>query len=85
MSQAVSKIKGLQDKLPSVDKCMAIILLLINIFFPGVGTMICACIKGGFVMENLVVGLIQFLTACCIIGWIWSIWWGVVIIQKSSG
>jgi hypothetical protein len=84
MTEAVSKLKQLQDQLPKTDKCIGLILLIINIIFPGVGTMLCACIGGHFKWENLVVGIIQLLTACCLIGWIWSIWWGIIIFQKSS-
>jgi hypothetical protein len=84
MSKVTSKFKELQESLPKVDKCIGIVLLLLNIFFPGLGTMICACIGGKFQVEHLIVGLIQLFTAACIIGWVWSIWWGVIILMKSG-
>src|SRR5690349_17248994 len=60
---AESKIQKLQDKLPIVDKCLATVLLIMNIFFPGWGTMLCGCLKDDFVWINLVIGLIQFFTS----------------------
>ena len=32
---------------------------------------------------QLVIGLIQFLTAAFLIGWIWSIYWGYLIVMKA--
>ncbi len=85
MSEAISKFEEIKGKLPQVNKVMAIALLVINCIFPGVGTMICGCIGTKFETDNILVGLIQLLLAGCIIGWIWSIWWGIIILQKSSG
>ena len=63
-----------------VNKPMHILILILNIFFPGVGTMISACLSGGSNLTyTLVIGLIQFFTAGCLIGWIWSIYWGILI------
>ncbi len=85
MSEAVSKFEELKGKLPTLNKVMAIVILVLNIFFPGVGTLICACIGPKFETDNIIVGLLQLLLAGCIIGWIWSIWWGIIVLQKASG
>ncbi len=85
MSEAITKFEQLKGKLPSVNKVMAITLLVLNIFLPGVGTLICACIGPKFETDNLIVGILQLLFAGCIIGWVWSIWWGIIILQKASG
>ena len=61
------------------------VILLLNIFFPGVGTMLSACCGGaGCVTEQVFVGILQLLLAATLIGWIWSIWWGFLIIGGSS-
>jgi hypothetical protein len=85
MSEAISKFEQLRGKLPQVNKVMGIVLLVLNIFLPGVGTLICACIGPKFEADNIIVGLLQLLLSGCIIGWVWSIWWGIIILQKSSG
>ena len=85
MSEAVSKLESAKGKLPVVNKTLGVILLVLNIFFPGLGTMICSCVGPKFEADNLIVGILQLLLAGCIIGWIWSIWWGIIILQKASG
>lgn len=77
-------LEEIQGEIPSTTQVTAIILLIINIFFPGWGTIIMSFI-GGFKVKTLIVGILQFLTAFIIIGWIWSIWWGILCLQKSSG
>ena len=78
--------KEWQDKIPAVDKVMAIICLLINaLFWPGLGTMILAFMnKGGMEQCTLIIGIIQWLTCPLLIGWIWAIWWGFLAFQKAS-
>lgn len=69
----------------SVDKPLHIIIFIINIFFPGIGTMISGCIaKSGFSGYTIVIGLLQLLTAWIIVGWVWSIIWGWLIFKKSD-
>ena len=62
-----------------VDPPLHIILFLLNIFFPGWGSMISACCcKDGFHTNAFVFGLLQFLFSWAILPWIWSIvhgWW----------
>lgn len=88
MSAAVAKTEGfftsLKNHLPTLNKVMAIIILILNIFFPGIGTMCLACVGGSFQVEHLIVGLVQLLLAALIIGWVWSILWGVLVVLKSS-
>ena len=78
-----SLLERWQAEIPIVNGCTAIILLIINIFLPGVGTIV-MCFLGGFKPNTLLVGLLQFFTAFLIIGWIWSIWWGVICLSKSK-
>ena len=77
-----------QDDIPKCSQVLGIIALLINIFFiPGLGTMLAALVHeegGGMRQCTLIIGLIQFFTAGCLIGWIWAIWWGFLIFQKAK-
>ena len=75
-----------QQSIPSIDKTMALILWLINIlFWPGLGTMISAFMGGGdMITDQLIVGILQWLTCGCIVGWIWAIWWGYLLYQKAK-
>ena len=76
---------GLCDK--SVVKCpepWPLVFLILNIVLPGWGTMMSAyCDPAGFNTDALLVGLAQLITAFIIIGWFWSIFWGVRIYQKG--
>lgn len=73
----------LQAEIPATTQVIAIILLIINIFFPGIGTIIMS-FMGGFKVKTLIVGIVQLCTAFIIIGWIWSIYWGILCLQKSK-
>ena len=74
-----------QSSIPSMSKGMATILLIINIFFPGLGTMISACAGGGnMITDQLIVGILQWFTAGCLVGWIWAIWWGFLMMGKAK-
>jgi hypothetical protein len=81
---AVSWYSKMKNHLPELSQGLAIAILIINIFFPGIGTMCLACIGGQFDKDHLIIGLIQFVLAMCIIGWIWSIMWGVFLVMKAK-
>ena len=70
---------------PTTGFC-AILLFLCNVFFPGVGTMLnaCCCGKGPATVKGLCIGFLQLLTASFLLGWLWSIWWGVEILHASA-
>ena len=68
---------------PIVDrKPWGIICLVMNVFFPGTGSLIAA---GN--MEDIrtfVFGILQMLLTLILIGWLWSIIWGILIFVRSE-
>mmetsp|Transcript_17399 Transcript_17399/g.20202 ORF Transcript_17399/g.20202 Transcript_17399/m.20202 type:complete len:82 (+) Transcript_17399:21-266(+) len=75
-----------QQTIPSIKgEYMAIILWWVNICYPGAGTLASSCLgEPDWIMDQIIVGILQWLTACCFIGWIWSVWWGGLIYKKRS-
>mmetsp|Transcript_7227 Transcript_7227/g.22204 ORF Transcript_7227/g.22204 Transcript_7227/m.22204 type:complete len:96 (-) Transcript_7227:106-393(-) len=68
---------------PAMDSTnMGILILLLNIFLPGIGSIVTGVSKSK--TSTIIVGVLQLLTSWIIVGWIWSIWWGILIYQKSS-
>ena len=74
------------NRIPSVDGAVAIIILIINIFFPGIGTMIIGCVGGNTnCLAWFCIGLLQiFLVPIFLIGWIWSIITGCKVMSQSG-
>lgn len=73
-----------QSDIPSLPKGLAIVLLILNIIFPALGTAFSACLGDKFRPTQLIVALLQFVTVFIIVGWIWSIWWGILIFNKAK-
>ena len=68
----------------ATDKGLATICLILNIFFPGVGTIINACM-GDSPVSGIIYGILQMITIVFFFaGWIWSIVYGVKILNKSN-
>ena len=64
---------------------MGLLVFLMNIFWAGSGTIVAGIMVGGDkVKNNVIVGLIQWLTAFLIVGWIWSIVVGYAIWKVSK-
>ena len=77
--------QGACDKsVVKVDKTMALILLIVNILFSGIGTMISACIGPEFNSMALIFGILQLICTFLIFGWCWSIYHGVLIYKKAE-
>ena len=68
-----------------VGKPLHVVFFILNIIFPGWGTMLSACLNtsGQFSSITLITGLVQLLTCWLIVGWIWSILWGYLIYKKA--
>jgi hypothetical protein len=73
-----------EDPFPSLSMVTAWIILLINIFLPGVGTIIVGCLGVSTPWYFILMGIFQLITAPFIIGWIMAIWTSVVLIMYSK-
>ncbi len=72
------------DPYPHLSMPTAWIILIINIFMPGIGTMIVACLGTNNSVYFLVSGLFQLITAYFLIGWILAIWTSVELILSAK-
>mmetsp|Transcript_9548 Transcript_9548/g.10559 ORF Transcript_9548/g.10559 Transcript_9548/m.10559 type:complete len:86 (+) Transcript_9548:42-299(+) len=69
-------------QLPKVkSKVWVWIILILNIVLPGVGTMVAGCIYKCH-RKSIIIGLLQLLLFPFIIGWVWSVIWGVLIVKQ---
>ncbi len=66
------------------------LLLILNIILPGSflssvgsGTMIASCYERPCSKTQFLLGALQLYTAFFIIGWVFSIYWGVLLFYKS--
>ena len=79
-----------EESILMVDRFTGFAALFLNIFLPGSGTLLagiigCKCEMRLF-LNNLVVALIQLvLVPYALLGWIWSIYTGILIYEKSGG
>lgn len=71
------------SKIPIISTSCAVILLIVNIFLPGWGTVALMCFSHHHKIYFLLIGLLQFLLTCIIIGWVWAIITSVQVIKKS--
>ena len=76
-----------EKSIVKVDRNMGIIVLLLNVFFSGIGTIVAGVLVGGTfqVINNIIVGFLQLiLFPYCFLGWIWSLYTGWLIYKKSK-
>ena len=76
----------INNSTPKVESNMAIIILLVNFFFPGIGTLLAGIMTQETEKKNpaIIVGIIQFILASFLIGWLWAIYWGYKIYAISK-
>ena len=78
------QIWDLVRAVPILTKPLGIICAIINVFLPGWGTMISTCAGGGVVAKTqIIIGLLQFVTAPILVGYIWSWYWAYLIVTKA--
>ena len=75
-----------QAEIPAVKgELICIILWFLNLVAPGWGSCFVSCLGDkDCIVSQVIVGILQMLTAGCIVGWVWSIWWGALIYKKHS-
>jgi len=67
------------------DNCHGILVLILNILVSGLGTFLVGCAFTKQVNNQIMLwGLLQFICMIILVGWIWSIWWGVVYFIKRN-
>ena len=73
---------------PKVSLPVAYVTAFVNVILPGFGTMIAAFAatttsQSAVSKTQLAIGLMQFLTTFALVGWVWSIYWGWLIVQRA--
>ena len=78
--------EGWQGEIPAVKgEIITIIIWVMNLFRPGMGTFVSSCLGDSHcISSQVIVAILQMLTAVCVVGWVWSIWWGALIYKKHS-
>eukprot|EP01136_Pigoraptor_vietnamica_P031787 Opistho-1_new@92796 len=86
--------------IPKMIMPLAIMCCVFNFLFPGLGTIIaafivlCPCpasnpgmgfgLRIGSFFTNLIMGCVQMFLSLFIIGWVWSIMWGLAFVASSA-
>lgn len=80
------QISTCHGSIKPITRCGAIVILIINILLPGIGTIIYGCcyldqtLRKGYILT----GFLQLLFAACLVGWIWSIYTGCKICDAAK-
>jgi len=73
----------LKKWIPNVgNSTWGLVIFIIDIILPGIGTLIAGCV--GNHPKSFIIGILQLILACLLIGWIWSIIWGYLIWKRSK-
>ena len=80
------RVWELCSNVPEISNIWAYVCFVLNLIFPGIGTMLCSCLGDANVNKTqLTIGLIQLMTSVYLLGWVISIYWGYLIVKKSKG
>ncbi|XP_030854573.1 protein SPEC3-like [Strongylocentrotus purpuratus] len=95
--QQTNQPNACRAAIPSMHIAMAVTCLILNIFLPGIGTIVagfavfCCANPGqsdggkvGTFCLNFWVGILQLFLTLFLVGWIWAIIWGTVMIAMSA-
>ena len=80
------RVWELATNVPELGNIWAYICFILNLIFPGIGTMLCACLGDSNMNKTqLIIGIVQLMTSIYLLGWFVSIYWGYLIVKKSKG
>ena len=80
----MEQVQSIVDHCQPTPPIIAIISLILNIFFSGWGTILNGLMGPVIDPIQIVIGVIQLITAICVVGWVWSIVWGVIIFMRRK-
>jgi hypothetical protein len=69
---------------PSLQTGLALAVLILNIFLPGIGTMVMG-MNSSNGASWICIGIFQLLLAFMVIGWIWAVITGIICLSKARG
>ena len=69
--------------IPELPRGLAIMIFLCNLFFPSSGTFFMACIGDKLRKTQFIIAILQFITTFILVGFFWSIAWGIIALKKS--
>ncbi|KAL0490980.1 hypothetical protein AKO1_009775 [Acrasis kona] len=74
-------------KVPKLSSPWHIICFILNVFTPGIGTILAALVTKSATKRkwNLLFGVLQLVLAAFIIGWLWSVVWGLLMLYRNKG
>ena len=82
--EAAKAIGSCKKAVVKVQPPMHIVLFIVNIIFPGWGTMISACLDKKLNTDALLYGILQCVFFWTIVCYIWSVVHGYWIFEKGS-
>ena len=78
----MDQAKECTDHCQPTPPVIALISLLLNIFLSGWGTILNGLMGPAIDTTQILFGVIQLVTTVCVVGWIWSIVWGIITVDK---
>ena len=77
--------EGMKGSIPIMEKNVAFFLLLLNICWPGLGTLIWSykAINSSAFKLQLLCAILQMIFWGFIIGWLWSVYWGSLAFERG--
>ena len=84
MEENDPKMWDAMKEMPNIPFPLNAVCFIMNLIFPGTGTMIASFFFGGCSKAMFLIGVFQSLTSVLILGWVWSIYWGYLICKASS-
>lgn len=85
-STSDSELWGLLTDVPKLNGITALICAILNVGISGFGTIVAGCIadKDGWNKTQIFIGLLQLMTSVYIVGWLASLYWSYLLMQKAS-
>jgi hypothetical protein len=68
---------------PELPVGLALAVLVLNIFLPGIGTMVMGCNSGAYAGSWVCIGICQMFLSLLFIGWVWGIITGIICLSRA--